>query len=162
MLRSMFVVGLFLAVLVLLTFRTTPSDPVQEIALGPQVTAARLTAPFPVLVPDGLGEGWRPTSARVTEQDGAATWHIGYVTPDGEYAALEQSDGPAEPFVAGFAPQATPAGEVIIGGTSWVRLESRGGEERTLLHATGDVPTLVTGTAGYAELERLAAALRPA
>lgn len=169
MVRSLFVVGLVVAATLLVTFRVTPQDPVQTIELGPEVTAARIAATFPISAPRGLGEQWRPTSARIEPVPGepdASSWHMGYVTPADEYAALEQSDGPAEPFVARFAAGATPAGEVQIGGRTWLRLDGGSGESgadgRALLATEGQVTTLVTGTADYSELAELAGALRRA
>lgn len=187
MVRSMGLVLVVVAVMILLTFRLSAQDAVQTIELDVRAAQARQSAPYDVLVPVGLGEGWRAVSAEVgtggaegdagavgdnADGDAAApvlapgetTWRIGWVTPDDDFAALHQSDGDSDDVLERFAPWARPAGETVIGGERWTTLLGVGDDEgeRTLLRVTDGVTTIVTGTASAAELESLAAALRPA
>ena len=81
---------------------------------------------YEVAAPVGLGDTWKATSARSDNSDGELTWHLGLVTPAQHYAAVEQSDGPVKPFVAGFVDGAHPSGFETISGERWQRLE--GGE----------------------------------
>ena len=60
MVRSLGLVLVVVAVMILLTFRLSPRDPVQVVELGPAVAEARQTAPYGVLVPTG----WARTGAR--------------------------------------------------------------------------------------------------
>jgi len=166
MVRSMGLVLVVVAVMILLTFRLSPRDPVQVIDLGPEVAAARQSTSYVVLRPTGLGEGWRPVSASTRVEAGAATWRIGWVTPADDFAAFAQSDQPSAAFVASFASDAPPSGDILIDGARWARLGDSAAEERSLVRADGPldkpVTIIVTGNASFAELEELAASLAPA
>ena len=166
MVRSMGLVLVVVAVMILLTFRLSPRDPVQTVELGPAVAAARQTAPYGVLVPKGLGEDWLPVSASTRVDAGATTWRIGWITPAEDFAAVGQSDQAAAAFVDAFASGAPAAGEVIIDGVRWARLGDPDAKERSLIRSGGagedTVTVVVTGTAAFAELEALAASLAPA
>ena len=170
MVRSMGLVLVVVAVMILLTFRLSPRDPVQVIELGPEVAAARQTAPYTVLVPRGLSEQWRPVSASTRVEGGATTWRIGWITPTEDFAALGQSDQSPAAFVDSFAVSAAASGEVLIDGERWARLGDSAAEERSLVRRAGGpsgdnaeaVTVIVTGTASFAELEELAASLAPA
>ena len=153
------------AVMILLTFRLSPRDPVQTVELGPAVAEARQTAPYGVLIPRGLPENWLPVSASTRVDAGATTWRIGWVTPAEDFAAFGQSDQGAAAFVDTFAAGAPAGGEVLIDGRRWARLGDPQAEERSLVRsgsAEDDVTVVVTGTATFAELEELAASLAPA
>ena len=80
------------------------------------------------------------------------TWHIGFVTPDGSYAAVEQSDGPAPAFLDDFVAGATRSAGVTISGAPWQRLEGGKPEPRALVLRGHGVTTMVTGSASFAEL----------
>lgn len=186
MVRSMALVMVVVAVMILLTFRLSAQDPVQTVELDVRAAQARQSAPYDVLVPVGLGARWRAVSAEVgtggAEGDagapgaadggaaapvlasGETTWRIGWVTPEDDFAALYQSDGDSDDVLERFAPGARPAGETVIAGERWTTLLGVGEDEgeRTLLRVADGVTTIVTGTASPAELESLAAALRPA
>ena len=185
MVRSMGLVLVVVAVMILLTFRLSPRDPVQTVELGPAVAEARQTAPYGVLVPRGLGEDWLPVSASTRVDAGATTWRIGWITPAEDFAAVGQSDQPTAAFVDAFASDAPAAGEAIIDGQRWARLGDPQAEERSLVRTAADtaadtadtaaadtaagggardkaVTVVVTGTAAFAELEELAASLAPA
>src|SRR5688572_8920660 len=170
MVRSMGLVLVVVAVMILLTFRLSPRDPVQTVELGPAVAEARQTAPYGVLVPRGLGEDWLPVSASTRVDAGATTWRVGWITPAGDFAAVGQSDQPAAAFVDTFAADAPAAGEALIDGQRWARLGDAEAEERSLVRSNGAaddasdeaVTVVVTGTAAFTELEELAASLAPA
>ncbi|MDQ1641230.1 MAG: hypothetical protein QOJ90_581 [Actinomycetota bacterium] len=157
--RSLAIVLAVVAVVLMLSTRdhaavVTTVDPAVSLA------EARSQAGYPVLAPVGLGTRWRPTSVRVRRNGAALEWHIGYVTPRGDYAGLEQSDGPPGVFLDGFASGGKPTGVVRIGDRSWRRLEGGRPEPRALLLREGPVTTLVVGGAAWSELDALAAALR--
>ena len=133
MVRSMGLVLVVVAVMILLTFRLSPRDPVQTVELGPAVAEARQTAPYGVLVPRGLGEDWLPVSASTRVDAGATTWRIGWITPAEDFAAVGQSDRPAADFVDAFAAGGPAAGEALIDGQRWARLGDPQAEERSLV-----------------------------
>lgn len=164
MILSLAVVGIFVAFLVAVTYRPRP-DPVHVIDPRVAVAQARDQASFEPAVPVGLPSGWRPTSA-VYEPAGAGSvpnaehWHIGYVTPDGEYAAVDQATGDPTVLVRTVVDGARPAGEGAGSFAGWQRWVV--GEQRQAYVLPGQGSTLmIHGTAGDGELTQLLTALRP-
>jgi hypothetical protein len=123
-------------------------------------TAARV-APYELLVPEGLPEEWRANSVRYEPQgQHGATWRLGFVDPEEEYAALAQADGDSEGFVASITRQAEDTGSVRrIDGREWARYE--GPEYDALVLREPGVTTVVLGTASQDGLTELASALEP-
>jgi hypothetical protein len=160
MVRSLAIVLAVVAVVFLFANREAPPEKVREVGYSAQLAQTRATASYDVLAPVGLPSGWKATSARGLTDAGAVTWHLGFVTPAGGYAGLEQSDGPRQRFVDGFVHGAHPAGQVQIGGDTWQRLEGGAPEPRALLRRGNGATTMVVGNAGWAELRELAASLR--
>ena len=158
MVRSMAVVLAFVLVILWLTPRPR-TDPVRVVDYTSALEQARQTAPYDVYAPYGLDPAWRATSAR-TERgpEGALMWHLGFVTPGGQYAAVEQSDGPAEAAVRRFSGTAPAVGSTDVAGATWERREDA--KSRTLWRRADGSMLAVTGTAGWPELEQLARTLR--
>jgi hypothetical protein len=147
------------AVVVLLTLRDDPEQPVQRVGFAQQLEAIRRVAAYDVVAPVGLSDRWKATSVRGDNDEGAVTWHIGFVTPKEHYAAVEQSDGAVRSFLDDHVQGAASAGIVTVSGARWQRLEGGQPEERALVLRGGGVTTMVTGSATFAELGQLAAAL---
>ncbi|HEX6467662.1 MAG TPA: DUF4245 domain-containing protein [Streptosporangiaceae bacterium] len=126
--------------------------------------AARLgaLAPYPPYVPGGLPAGWRPVSTRITGSaaDRPVAWHLEYVTPQGAYAALEESDEDPAAFVPRMANRDRPVGTQQVAGASWDRYYRPDKRQYSLARRLPGVTLVVTGTAAYDELATLAAALR--
>lgn len=160
MARSMALVLLVVAIVVLLTVRANPHQKVQQVDYSVQLQQARLAAAYDVLAPVGLGDRWKATSARGDNVEGVVTWHLGLVTPAEHYAAVEQSDGPVPLFLDDFVAGASKFGVVTIGGVRWQRLEGGKPEQRALLLRGRGVTTMVTGSATFSELRTLASSLR--
>src|SRR3712207_4136060 len=79
-------------------FRADTSDPVREIDPSGTIQLAQARASYPLVVPMGLGEGYRPTSVR-TDAGAAAegapvTLQLGYVTPSEKFAGFVVTDAP--------------------------------------------------------------------
>jgi hypothetical protein len=130
------------------------------------LSAARAAEPFPVLSPTGLPADWKLTSAYYNpEGSGPADWHVGYLTPAGAYAVLEQT---SEPFAAYLNDQHSDASQVAVVSiagatpTQWQQYTgTTPGGLKTLLYAQNARSTvIVAGSAPLADLEKLAAALR--
>lgn len=121
-------------------------------------TAAR-AAPYDLLVPEGLPGDWRATSVRYEPQgEFGATWRLGFLDPDEEYAALAQADGEAAGFVADVTRDAADTGEAVqVEGRDWARWE--GPKYDALVLQEPGVTTVVLGTAGFERLARFAGAL---
>jgi hypothetical protein len=160
MVRSLLVVLALVFVVVALNARPHPDSEVRRFDYSGVLTQARDRAPYDVLAPIGLPDTWVPTSARTARTDEEVTWHVGFVTPDGDYAALEQSDGDPERFVDRFSDDGADAGRVEIGRATWRRVEGGDPEPRALVLEGGAVTTVVAGNADWAELRVLAASLQ--
>lgn len=160
MVRSMLVVLAFVAVLLLVTWRPQP-EAVKVIDPSTAITLATTEADFPLQVPQGLTDGWRPTSARweATEKSSPEpVLHIGYVTPADAYAQVTQSSSISEPYVAEQTFNGRAVGEAVIAGITWQRWEY--GDRRSLLRLEPGVTTIVSGTASWDELTALATSLQ--
>ncbi|NUU23347.1 MAG: DUF4245 domain-containing protein [Streptomycetaceae bacterium] len=159
MVFSLGVVGIVVVVLLVLG-RHSEQDPVKPIDYSVKFQQASQVAPYPLLAPQGLPERWRATSAEYDPDDPAATtWHIGFINPDQQYAAVEQGNGPSDPFVAEKGFDGKPVGSVDVAGEQWRSYD--GPKYRSLVRVKDGVTTMVTGTATFEDLARLAAALRP-
>ena len=160
MVRSLLVVLVLVFVVVALNVQRHPDSEVRRFDYSGVFSQARGQASYDVLAPIGLPDAWVPTSARTTSAGAAVTWHVGFVTPDDDYAALEQSDGNPASFVRQFADGGDHAGNVVIGSATWRRVEGGDPEPRALVLERDRVTMVVAGNAGWAELEELAASLQ--
>ena len=162
--------GVVIAVVMLIAmpWRTPPTTVQQVVDWQPVATAFGSSVTWPVLVPRALPADWRATSARITPTvDGLTALHVGWLTADQQYAALEQSDTADVSYVsnssdAGY-PVATGPTTVVLSGRSWQRLVSGDGTTRSLVLVaavgTGKVTYVVTGSAQWSELDALASSL---
>lgn len=125
------------------------------------ISSARTAQFFPVVVPQGLGDGWTTVSAsfRRTQDGGAGTLRLGYLSPSGGQLLFIASNEPADALLAReLGGQVRPQGEVVVAGQAWASSIVRG-DERALVQ-TGPVRTLiVVGRAPLDELTTLAASL---
>jgi hypothetical protein len=123
------------------------------------------TAPFTVQAPQGLDPKWYPTSSRLTGRaNGPVGWHLGFYTPDKQYAALEESnEGPdgSAGFVARMTSQGRPDGSLQAAGATWDKTFRKDKHQRSLVRRLPGVTLVVTGTASYEELAMLAGSLKP-
>lgn len=161
MVRSVVVlVGLLsLVVLYQRFYSSGDRDYTPPVDVGPSLAQARDVAPFDVLAPVGLPSGWTATSVRYTPGS-SPRWHLGFLTPTGSYAGLEQEAVPVEELVQEAAAGTSAAGEIGVDGTTWqLRTDEERGET-TLARADGDAAVVVTGSASQAELEQLAGVLQ--
>ena len=136
-------------------------DPVKPVSYRVELDSARRAAPYPVAAPAGLPDGWRATSVRydASGEEGRA-WHLGFVTPDTQYAAVEQSDAKRSArYVASVTQHARKTAKTVeVRGETWTRYE--GEKYDALVRESKGHTTVVTGTATPRQLERMAAALR--
>jgi hypothetical protein len=133
-------------------------DPVKTVTYSTELVTARRAAPYPVLAPQDLPAGWRATSVRYDADDeGHATWHLGFITPSGSYAAVEQSDDSAGGVVREQVAGGEPDGSATVDGTVWTRYQ--GSHYRALVRESHGASTAVAGTATYQDLARLARSL---
>ncbi|MET7933719.1 DUF4245 domain-containing protein [Streptomyces sp. NPDC005322] len=134
-----------------------------------ELGTARRAAPYAVSAPEpgALPKGWRATSVtyRPTAPgsgagEGGALWHLGFLDPDQQYVAVEQSDGRPVPFIDDVTQQARETKhKQRIAGKEWTRYE--GDKYDALVSREPGVTTVVAGTASYGQLTKMAAALAP-
>jgi hypothetical protein len=165
MLRSMLpLVVICLLIVGWQAFRSSGDVGVRTVDPSNSVALAAARASYDVLVPQGLDEEYRPTSARTdagnAARGDAVTLEIGYLTPREEYAAFVVSDDPRAGPVVAVLDGAEEQGSVEIGGATWTRSVTER-DEVALSREDGGVIVLVTGSAEDEELETVAAAVRP-
>jgi hypothetical protein len=157
MLACLVIVGLVL----LITPRRN-QDAVPVVDYRGDLAGLTAVAPYTVLAPRGLPPKWQATSSRLTgTRNGPVAWHLGFYTPQGRYAALEESDERGD-FVARMTSAGRPDGALAVGGATWQRSLRDDKNQRSLVLRQAGVTLVVTGTASYGELAVLAGSLRPA
>jgi Protein of unknown function (DUF4245) len=129
------------------------------------LSGLRAIAPYAAQAPEGLPPQWYPTSTRLSgHAGGPVSWHLGFNTPQKEYAALEESnetpEGPGN-FVDRMTSQGHPDGTSQIAGATWDRTFRPDKKQRSLVRRLPGLTLIVTGTASYEELAVLAGALKP-
>jgi hypothetical protein len=130
------------------------------VSYSQELGQARRAAPFPVVAPVGLPDDWRANSVTYRGTgDHGTTWHLGFVTPDDEYVAVEQGSEKPDRFIRKVTHDARPTGETRqVAGEEWVQY--RGRTYDALVHKGDGVTTVVTGTGSVQQMERMAAALK--
>ncbi|MEU9839105.1 DUF4245 domain-containing protein [Actinomadura sp. NPDC048032] len=154
--------------LVLAIYVVTPrsdEEVLPTVDYSSQLWAMRNDAPYTVHAPEGLPPTWRPNSSRVNGLDadgkGPVAWHLGFVTPSDEYAALEQSNEKASQYVPRMANSSRPVGTQQVNGVTWTKYYRKDKKANSLARTLPDgVSIVVTGTASYAELAVVAGSLK--
>lgn len=154
MVRSIAVVLAAVAVIMFLSHRGQP-DPIHEVSITNPLIVAKMSAGFPVLVPEGQ-EGYRLTSAR-WEATKPGVWHLGYVTPETKYVQLEQSVSKDLGFISDQLGGTAKSGAELIDGKEWTAYAGNG--KAVLVRTSEGVTTAVSGTAPKDELIAVAQSL---
>jgi hypothetical protein len=162
LIRSLALILIPLVVIVII-FTNTPDDhPVKEVDWKPVLATARKDAPFDVLAPTNLPEGWRAT--RVTwvplggpylngEASPRNLWQIGFLSPDDVFIDLNQGDVRPQEMVDQQSRTGTPDGNSVIAGQTWQRLLSPDGRTRSLVLHGPSATTVVSADLPYEALE---------
>ena len=146
--------------------RPEVQGPIRPEADVEQVFAdVRIGDTFQVREPVDLPDGWTPTSAwfdseQVSGVVGGGVLHVGYLTPEGSYAEVKQTDGDRAAAVDEWVDGAVRTGEVQVGDGVWDLVESEETGKVALVSTDAGVTAVVTGKAALAELEVLAGSLR--
>jgi hypothetical protein len=162
MIRSLAVILIPLVVITII-FTNTPDDhPVKEVDWKPVLATAQAEAPFEVLAPANLPEGWRATRVNWVPQgepyiNGEASprnlWQIGFLSPDDVYIDLNQGDARPEELVDQQSREGTPDGTSVVAGQTWERLVSPDGRTRSLVRRDPASTTIVSADLPYEALE---------
>jgi Protein of unknown function (DUF4245) len=149
------------------TSSSTPVSVVSASEYQAMLSAARTDLPFTALSPTGLSAGWQLTSDEYEPAgESAADWHLGYLTPSGKYAVLEQTTESIGEFLDGESSDATQSGTVQVAGSSWQEYTGTSPVALgTLLFRedttkAGTSLEVVAGSAPMSELRTLASSLR--
>lgn len=123
MLRSMGVLAIFVAFILVITWRPVPdSNPIKAVDAVAIATGSQAQAGFPIVVM-AAPEGWTSTSARLEKAPSDETkhvWHVGYVTATGNYFEVEQTDtGLLDKFIENYTGGAKPSEPLVSGDITW-------------------------------------------
>jgi len=168
MIRSLALILIPLVVITII-FTNTPNDhPVKEVDWKPVLAKAREEAPFEVLAPENLPNGWRATRVNWVPQgkpylNGEASprnlWQIGFLTPDDAFIDLNQGDARPQEMVDQQSREGTADGSSVVGGKTWQRLISPDGRSRSLVLVNPNSTVVVTADLPYEALEAYASTL---
>jgi hypothetical protein len=160
MVLSMAAVGGVVAVIYVFIPHDDSLDPVRREDYTVELQTARRAAPYPVAAPEGLPRTWTATSVRYDgASENGAHWHLGFLDSERQYVAVEQGDSKASKFIDEVSQGAERTNRSErIGGETWQRYQ--GGEYDALVLESDQATTVVTGTASWENLTRMAAALR--
>ncbi|MFF3319718.1 DUF4245 domain-containing protein [Streptomyces sp. NPDC003035] len=158
MFQSLAVIMVAAGVMYLFIPHDEDANPVQAKDYRVELLTAQRAAPYPVLAPEGLGEGWKATVVSYKrEQDDA--WQLGFLDPDTQYVAVHQSTAEPKHYIPDVTQQAKNSGKTqTVAGQVWQRWE--GPKYDALVRTDGGATTVVTGTASFERLAEMAGALR--
>jgi hypothetical protein len=157
-----------------------PEDAVQTVDYTIPLAQARRDPdlPFQAMAPTALPPGWRATSVHADLDPGSQLrWELGFLTPDDQYAALDQVAGGkgVDGVLSLQAPDATPVtgptGTVTAGGYQWRLYATPDNSRHALVRTTppagsaaattrGQVGVVVSGSGAVSELVALAGTLQ--
>ncbi|MEV5960051.1 DUF4245 domain-containing protein [Streptomyces sp. NPDC051987] len=159
MILSLALIGLAAGFIYLLVPHDDHAPDIQRVDYRVELLTARRAASYPVAAPQGLPSAWKATSVRFQGEEGDR-WHLGYQTPDGQYVQVEQSTQKRADFIddASQGASATKTTEKI-GDRTWTHYTG-GRYDALVLDGTTGSTTVVAGTASFAELTKMAAALQ--
>ncbi|WP_327285763.1 MULTISPECIES: DUF4245 domain-containing protein [unclassified Streptomyces] len=157
MVRSLAVIGVVVAGIYIFVPHDENADPTRVVDYRVETLTARRAAPYPVAAPVGLPAEWRATSVTF-DRKAANAWHLGFLDPQEQYVAIEQSSDASGKHLAAVTRQAKATGQTQqVGDLAWERWE--GEKYDALVRQEQGYATVVTGTATFEDLGKMAAAL---
>jgi hypothetical protein len=152
--------------------RVDPPDPVRPVDYVQPARFAQQAAPFEVLTPRVLPDGWTATSVRFEPAADDQSWHVGVLTAEQRYIGIEQGERTVGAMVAEFVDaQAQEGGEVQIEGRAWRIYTDPGRDpeadpstaprgDLALVRQDDGATTLVVGTVSEDQLIEYVSSLR--
>lgn len=136
------------------------------ISYASDLAALARLAPYPAVAPAGLPAAWQPVSSGLAvggaNGPGTVTWQLGFMTPDGALAALEESNASAVGFIRRITNDGTPLTPAGVNGQAWQLSSTPSRDQRSMYRTSpAGFTVVVTGNATWAQLRELAAALHP-
>ncbi|TLS45084.1 DUF4245 domain-containing protein [Streptomyces montanus] len=158
MVLSLGLIGIVAGVIYVFIPHDDSAPPPKRVDYRVELLTARRAAPYPVAAPEGLPKTWKATSVRFQGDDFDA-WHLGFHDPDGAYVAVEQSTQKPVTFIEDASQGAEDTGATQrIGEQTWKRYE--GTKYDALVLQEKGSTTVVAGTASFAQLSKMAEALK--
>ena len=165
LLRSLALILLPIVVITLLFTRLPDDHPVKVVDWQPVLTTARQEAPYRVLAPANLPEGWRATAVTwvkvgepyLGKPSVRNLWQLGMLSPDDVYLSVVQGDLRPDDLVREQTRMGVPDGNSTVDGRTWQRRVSLDDRTRSLVRSDATVTTIVVGDTSYAGLEAFAA-----
>ena len=152
-----------LIVVLLLVLVVVRPDPAPVASVDYREVAAQTVAPEgAALIVPKLPEGWRANAASLRTVDQVETWYIGFITPKGQFIALEQGFDANETWLAGHFAESSTEPQAVPGldFTEVLGREDAGNYERVwTTELDGDDRVVLYGTAGVEEFGLLATSL---
>ena len=162
MVLSLVVVLGVIAIIMVIAWRPQP-EAIKAVEYQPIMATAQKKAGFEILSPEPMQAGWTVTSARweisPTSSPDAA-WHIGMVTSDEQYVAVDQSATERPEWLAGQVNDLEPVGPREIYGVTWQLYERKDPVQRLMVSVNNGVTTIVSGTLNWDELAAFSSTLR--
>ncbi|MFJ6695776.1 DUF4245 domain-containing protein [Streptomyces sp. NPDC091272] len=158
MVLSMAVIGGVVAVIYTVIPHDEKADPLKTVDYRVELSTAQRSAPYPVLAPQGLPKEWRATSVTYRGDEGKA-WHLGFLDPNREYVAVEQSTAAPDKYVPKVTLAAKNTGRTQrIGDAAWQVW--KGEKYDALVRTDKGATTVVLGTAPDDRLTEMANSLK--
>ena len=141
------------------------AEPVTVSYRGDLARLVRL-APYPAVAPAGLPVSWQPVSSGLAvggaNGAGTVTWQLGYMTPGGSLASLEETNASAPAFIRRMTNDGTALAPLHLASQTWHLNSAPSRGQRSMYYtSTTGVTVVVTGNATWAQLRELAASLHP-
>ena len=125
------------------------AEPLRAVDVAGAAARATGRLRFAPAVPQGLPAGWVPTSAGLRDSgDGVVTWHIGYVTPDGHYASIEQTAHANDQWEVIMDSGGAERPARVVDGTTWAQRFKDVRDVTALIHREQERTTMVTSKGG--------------
>jgi len=123
-------------------------------------------APYPAVAPAGLPGSWVPVSSGLAvggaNGAGTVTWQLGYMTPSGSLASLEETNASAPAFIRRMTNDGTALAPLRLASQTWDLSSAPSRGQRSMYYTSSAGRTVVvTGNATWAQLSELAASLHP-
>jgi hypothetical protein len=155
-------------VVIAILFTRLPSDhPVKALDWKPVLATARHEAPYRVLAPTNLPDGWRATAVNwvkvgepyLGKPSVRNLWQLGMLSPDDVYLSIVQGDLQPDDLVREQTRAGVPDGSSTVDGQTWERRVSPDDRTRSLVRSDSTVTTIVVGDTSYTGLEAFAGTL---
>jgi Protein of unknown function (DUF4245) len=122
-------------------------------------------APYPAVAPSGLPGSWQPVSSGLAvggaNGAGTVTWQLGYMTPSGSLASLEETNASAPAFIRRMTNDGTALAPLRLASQTWHLNSAPSRGQRSMYTSSAGRTVVVTGNATWAQLSELAASLHP-